>query len=1462
MRLFKKLIVCIFLLPIWGSLVHAQGCTDLVLDAGVDTSICQGQSYILGGAPSAQWVGSGNPTLNYSWYNSANTLLASVSNPVVAINQADTFMLVVDDGAGCSDTAYVTISNLPSPVADSLGMTGSGSGYETIMYNGELLFRRCSNNSNFNGNFTFTDPDLTSYPINTSIVCIWGDGNIDTFAYTGVPINMTHVYTPGAYDFTYVVTFPLGCSSQGDFNVFVGVPPPALTISGSGNSFCLPGFYEINIDASFEPPGTEYRIQINDGTDTSFVGLPSNPFTFQHLFTASSCGINSIIQNTTYGDSYSIQVTSSNGCSLQGTFAAIGPIEVGESTNADFTQSSNEVCVGGEVVFNNTSETGSNILFSGGCDTLTALYWEVSPSPGFTVTNGVLGSNNGFINGGSSYYDYGSWSSGSDQLELQFDSAGVYDITLYIGNDCGMDSLTQQVCVLPQPTANFDLSNDSFCTSELVSTTNNSTGLACGFQFESDWQVTYDNPLNCSPNTGVDFVNGTDTSSFEPILDFTGPGNYEITLTTQYPGSIPGCLSDQMIDSVFVQSPPEIQLIPLGDDICEGETVQFTGNVVDCYDSATYYNWYFEIEPGIQVFNTSTLIPYVIYNTSGIYTYSLEAINVCGNSIIIDSIIVNPDVFVDAGTDQAACLNTTLDLNGIISGGTTSGVWSASVAGGSFDDPNALITTYTPPINFSGQITITLTSIDPVGPCPSNSDSFIYTISDEAVVDAMPDATVCEGELVSLSASLQGAASSATWSDNGAGGQIINENQSTGFAQYILPSGVNQVVLFVETNVPSPLCPSDIDSVVITILDLPTLSPISDQTVCDGSTTQAVVFSGTGTQYNWTNSDPSIGLASSGFGDIAPFTAQNGGPTPVNALITVIPQYTSGGITCTGSSEDFTITVNPLPTIDTISDQTFCEGDQTLSIDFTSPLGTTFTWTNDNTQTGLGASGSGSIPSFTTTNGTTQPVISFITVTPTLNGCIGPDMTFTLTVNPVPVVDALPSIDTCSGTLLSISFTGTATQYNWTNDNTTIGLGASGTGTIDFTTINTGTSSELATVAVTPGYLLNNLLCSGSIETFTITVQPVPHVLPLQDQTICNGDQTQLVSFGSDVLGTSYTWTNDNPQIGLSSTGSQDIPSFTGTNSGNTSILGTVTVSPFANGCPGPDSTIQFTIAPTPVILTSQLSDILCSTDSSIPVAWTSNVIGTSYTWTGVVTSGAVSGAVLNGTGDLPSMQLTNTGSVPAVIAYTVTPEANGCSGGSITYTIVVNPIPDLSTIAPEVICGGTSFTAPVFTSTVSGTSYTWTLDQPGNVPATLTGYQLSGSGALPSQTINNSGNSPYTLDYTVIPTADGCIGSSEVFSLTINPAPVVSFSLSSQVLCSGDVSSQVLLSSSTPNVTFDWIASSVPAGVSGVSPLQQDTSNIPSMTLTHNSVLPEVVTFTATATTSGGAACPGSPSD
>ena len=63
--------------------------------------------------------------------------------------------------------------------------------------------------------------------------------------------------------------------------------------------------------------------------------------------------------------------------------------------------------------------------------------------------------------------------------------------------------------------------------------------------------------------------------------------------------------------------------------------------------------------------------------------------------------------------------------------------------------------------------------------------------------------------------------------------------------------------------------------------------------------------------YTWTNDDTSIGLAASGTGDIASFTATNTGTAPVIATIVVTPHFENGSVTCDGPSKTFTITVNP-----------------------------------------------------------------------------------------------------------------------------------------------------------------------------------------------------------------------------------------------------------------------------------------------------------------------------------------------------------------------------------------------------------------------------------------------------------------------------------------------------------------------------------------------------------------------
>ncbi|MBL7850909.1 MAG: hypothetical protein JNN04_08410, partial [Cyclobacteriaceae bacterium] len=109
--------------------------------------------------------------------------------------------------------------------------------------------------------------------------------------------------------------------------------------------------------------------------------------------------------------------------------------------------------------------------------------------------------------------------------------------------------------------------------------------------------------------------------------------------------------------------------------------------------------------------------------------------------------------------------------------------------------------------------------------------------------------------------------------------------------------------------------------VVVTVNPVPSVLDPTDQSVCAGANTAAVNFSGVATAYTWTNDTPSIGLAASGSGNIAAFAATNAGITPVVATITVTPEYTFGALTCTGTSQSFTITVNPTPSVADPSDQ-------------------------------------------------------------------------------------------------------------------------------------------------------------------------------------------------------------------------------------------------------------------------------------------------------------------------------------------------------------------------------------------------------------------------------------------------------------------------------------------------------------------------------------------------------------
>ena len=111
------------------------------------------------------------------------------------------------------------------------------------------------------------------------------------------------------------------------------------------------------------------------------------------------------------------------------------------------------------------------------------------------------------------------------------------------------------------------------------------------------------------------------------------------------------------------------------------------------------------------------------------------------------------------------------------------------------------------------------------------------------------------------------------------------------------------------------------------------VNPVANQFLCNNTATTAINFTGTATTFNWVNNTASIGLAASGTGNIASFTALNTSAVAVTATITVTPS--SGA--CTGTPISFTITVNPSPVVN-VTPATSCGGLQGIGIFPCNPL--------------------------------------------------------------------------------------------------------------------------------------------------------------------------------------------------------------------------------------------------------------------------------------------------------------------------------------------------------------------------------------------------------------------------------------------------------------------------------------------------------------------------------------------
>ena len=147
-------------------------------------------------------------------------------------------------------------------------------------------------------------------------------------------------------------------------------------------------------------------------------------------------------------------------------------------------------------------------------------------------------------------------------------------------------------------------------------------------------------------------------------------------------------------------------------------------------------------------------------------------------------------------------------------------------------------------------------------------------------------------------------------------------------------------------------------------------------------------------------------------------------------------------------------------------------------------------------------------------------------MTPEFNGCLGNSQTFLISVKPKPNAFATPATqEHCSGENSDeIFFTGdlVGTQYDWSNDNVSIGLSASGIGDIPpFTVINSSNAIQTSTVTVLPSF--NG--CDGDEITATIVVNPISTVVVSSGiDEYCHNDPTLDYIFNGSSGTSTYNW--------------------------------------------------------------------------------------------------------------------------------------------------------------------------------------------------------------------------------------------------------------------------------------------------------------------------------------------------
>ena len=973
-------------------------------------------------------------------------------------------------------------------------------------------------------------------------------------------------------------------------------------------------------------------------------------------------------------------------------------------------------------------------------------------------------------------------------------------------------SVTQAVSISAQPVS------IQKCTNEMATFSVTAGGEVFGYQWYKDG-----NPIADGGS-----ISGAATSSLtiaSPVASDAGIYRCQILGT----GPCPALNSANATLTVYQL--PAINTQPVGLSRCSGTSATFT---VGTSGTGITYQWYKDGNPITLATNSSYTIASVTVSDSG--NYHCIVSGTCTPSVISDIVPLTVTQALGISANPVSlqkCINDTANFSITATGAISGYQWYkdgiALTNGGNISGATASALVITPLV--SGDAGIYHCEVIGTGPCPSVlSANAALIVNDPPVITNQTTATqiICFGQSAGFHVTATGGNLLYQWYNgstalNNSVPNISGWNTAT---LTINPANVSDSSASYHCVISNACSATATTANMTLIVNSKPVIPNQNTTVCsglpfavepvDGVPTSATVVP-LNTMYSW--SAPTVtggitgGTAQSGQPVISDILI-NPGTTSETATYTVTPVSGTSG-NCVGNSFTVVVTVNPVPHIINLT-RTTCSG-EIFSITpvhgsgNSVPSGTTYSWgipVVTGGMTGGNAQVNQSSISQTLINPTNQVQTATYTITAKTGNCVGSTFSMVITVNPKPTVGAsILSQTICSGDSISAitlsnpnNVPGTS-YYNWTRNNPLItGIPNASGNVIAGILTNTTTVQQTTTFTV---YATSEEGCISLPITLTVTVKPKATITATPSaQSICSGTNASIV-LGSNISGTVFSWTHDNPNI-TGATGSSPTGPISGilTNTTNIPQTTTFTIQGIADGCPS-TTTATVTVNPVPTIAATTSTPSICSgTGFTVQVTNPNNVAGTTFSW--AKNNAAVTASSVTLFGNTLSGTLTNTTTVDQTVTFTLTATALGCPSATTQVQVVVKPLPNVTAPATLALCSGTNMSFN-FTG-LSGTvySFTWTNTGVSGTPI-LTGNTISGI-------LTNSTTTPKTATFTISGTLNGCT-STAVTVVTVNPsmtvAPVIS---DDQIVCQGSRPAPFIIT--TPPVggsgtyTYQWQSS------------------------------------------------------